>query len=89
MFTITLKKKNLPCGSHSQMDNHITNIYGHPSVKTTSSVFRTVTVVEKMVRLSKYDRSTEVNQFPDSKFKISYRRTHFHCYTTVSNVLEK
>jgi len=66
------------------MDNHITNTYGHPIAKTTSSVFRTVTVVEKMVRLSKYDRSTEVNQFPDSKFKILYRRTHFHCYTTVS-----
>jgi len=71
------------------MDNHITNTYGHPIVKTTSSVFRTVTVVEKTVRLSKYDRSTEVNQFPDSKFKILYRCTHFHCYATVSQCFRK
>lgn len=51
------------------MDNHIITTYSYPTVENYSFSFHnSVTVVEKMVRLSKYDRSTEVNQFPDSKF---------------------
>jgi len=53
-------------------------------VKNYHSSFQNfVTVVEKMVGLSKYKRSTEVNQLPDSKFQIVY--SFFFLFFTINH----